>query len=211
MKHRIIIVDDHTLVSNAIAELIEDLELFEVTHQVKHGRELIDVLQRTNKLPEIILLDINMPVMDGYETMAYVKEHYPNINVLALSMNDDDVSIIKMMKAGASGFISKQVTEDILLLALNQVLSQGYYYSDQVMKLVMNDFRSPNKNAIQFSDREKELLSYICSEMTYKEIADKMCLSPKTIDGYREDLFLKLDIKSRVGLAVFAMRNGFYK
>lgn len=211
MKHRIIIVDDHTLVSNAIAELIEDLELFEVTHQVKHGRELIDVLQRTNKQPEIILLDINMPVMDGYETMAYVKQHYPNISVLALSMNDDDVSIIKMMKAGASGFISKQVTEDILLLALNQVLSQGYYYSDQVMKLVMNDFRSPNKNVIQFSDREKELLSYICSEMTYKEIADKMCLSPKTIDGYREDLFLKLDIKSRVGLAVFAMRNGFYK
>lgn len=208
--YRVIIVDDHTLVSNAIADLIEGLELFEVTHQVKHGKELLEVLARTNKHPDIILLDINMPVLNGFETMVELKKDYPELKVLALSMNDDDISIIKMMKAGAAGFLSKQVSEDVLLFALNHVINHGYYYSDIVMKLVMNDFRSP-QNKIQWSDRETELLSYICTEMTYKEIADKMHLSPKTIDGYREDLFLKLDVKSRVGLAVYAMRNGFYK
>lgn len=210
MATSIILVDDHTLVSNAIADLINHMDEYTVIHQFKHGQELLDYLKTAQKYPDIILLDMNMPVLNGLETMKQLKTNYPGIQVLALSMNDDDLSVIQMMKAGACGYLSKQVTEDELLLALQSVVKKGYYYTDQVMHLVVHDYQQVKQPNIQLTDREQELMRYIATEMTYKEIAEKMCLSPKTIDGYREDLFQKLDIKSRVGLAVYAIKEGYY-
>jgi DNA-binding NarL/FixJ family response regulator len=212
MKTRIIIVDDHTLVSNAIADLIEGFETYEVIHQVGNGKELLEKLQNEKNIPDIILLDVNMPVMNGFETIEKLQQDFPNIHVLALSMNDDEETIIKMMKFGACGYISKLVKEEELMLALETVVKQGYYYTNEVTNLIVGNFKQKNtKPEIQFTDREKELLEYISTELTYKEIAERMFLSPKTIDGYRDDLFQKLNIKSRVGLAVYAMKNGFYK
>jgi DNA-binding NarL/FixJ family response regulator len=208
---RIYIVDDHTLVANTIADLINGIQGFEVAAQLKHGKELLDHFETISKLPDIILLDINMPILNGFDTMLALNEHYPDIRVLALSMNDDDDSIIKMMKAGACGYLSKQIRQEELLLALNMVNEKGFYYTDQVLKLVMNNFKSKSVESVQLTEREKELLSYIGSEMTYKEIAEKMFISPKTVDGYREDLFHKLEIKSRVGLAVYAIKHGYYE
>lgn len=208
MKTNIIIVDDHTLVSNAIADLINGFDKFEVTNQYRNGQELIDKLGGLKKQPDIILLDINMPIMNGFETMDYLKIHFPNIKVLALSMNDDEVSIIKMMKAGAKGYISKIVKEEELMHALEQVVEKGFYYTEQVTNLVFSNFqKKETPNIFVLTEREKELLQYISTDLTYKEIAEKMFVSPKTIDGYREDLFLKFDVKSRIGLVVFAIKN----
>lgn len=207
MITKIIIVDDHTLVSNAIADLIDGMEGFAVTHQLQNGEELINLLTNASLVPDIVLLDINMPRMDGFATMEALKEKHPTLLVLALSMNDDEPSIIRMMRAGACGYITKQVSEDLLLHALQQVKQKGYFYTDMVMDLVVNDFQRKKAETITFTEREKEFLQYACSELTYKEIANQMHLSPKTIDGYREDLFLKFDVKSRVGLVLFALKH----
>jgi hypothetical protein len=211
MQTRIILVDDHTLVRNAIADLIEGNPAYTVTHQAANGKELFDLLDNPNSLPDIILLDVNMPVMDGFATMEKLAADFPAIHVLALSMNDDDETIIRMMKLGACGYISKLIKEEELILAIDTVVKKGYYYTNEVTNLIVGNFKQKNnKDQVQFTEREKELLQYICTEMTYKEIAEKMFLSPKTIDGYRDDLFQKLNIKSRVGLAVYAMKNGYY-
>ena len=211
MPTKIILVDDHTLVRNAIADLIEGIPEYSVTFQAGNGKELFERLENPNSIPDIILLDVNMPVMDGFATMAKLQTDFPNIHVLALSMNDDDETIIKMMKLGACGYISKLIREEELILAIDTVVKKGYYYTNEVTNLIVGNFKQKGgKNEVHFTEREKELLQYICTEMTYKEIADKMFLSPKTIDGYRDDLFQKLSIKSRVGLAVYAMKNGFY-
>lgn len=210
MKTNIIIVDDHTLVANTIADLIESLQGYSVTHQLRNGKELFEKLAITSNLPDLVLLDIHMPIMDGYQTMEQLQRDFPELKVLALSMNDDEESITKMMRLGACGFISKIISEDELITALDQVVKRGYYYTDQVARLLANNFSQKNsKPAIQFTGREAELLSYIATELTYKEIAEKMFCSPKTIDGYREDLFNKLNVKSRVGLVVYAMKNGY--
>lgn len=212
MQTKIILVDDHTLVRNAIADLIEGNPEYIVTHQLGNGKELFEKLQIPNNKPDLILLDVNMPVMNGFETMEKLQTEFPDIHVLALSMNDDDETIIRMMKFGACGYISKLIKEEELILAIDTVVKKGYYYTNEVTNLIVGNFKQKNtKDEVQFTDREKELLKYICSEMTYKEIADKMFLSPKTIDGYRDDLFQKLNIKSRVGLAVYAMKNGYYQ
>lgn len=211
MQTKIILVDDHTLVRNAIADLIEGNPAYSVTHQVGNGKELFELLENPNSHPDIILLDVNMPVMDGFTTMEKLSAEFPSIHILALSMNDDDETIIRMMKLGACGYISKLIKEEELILAIDTVVKKGYYYTNEVTNLIVGNFKQKNnKDEIQFTEREKELLQYICTEMTYKEIAEKMFLSPKTIDGYRDDLFQKLNIKSRVGLAVYAMKNGYY-
>jgi DNA-binding NarL/FixJ family response regulator len=208
MKTNIIIVDDHTLVSNAIADLINGFKHFEVTNQYRNGQELIDKLAGLKKQPNIILLDINMPIMNGFETMDYLKINHPAINVLALSMNDDETSIIKMMKAGAKGYISKIVKEEELMNALEHVVAKGFYYTEQVTNLVFSNFQKKEvANVLVLTERERELLNYISTDLTYKEIAEKMFVSPKTIDGYREDLFQKFDVKSRIGLVMFAIKN----
>nr|MBP6313982.1 response regulator transcription factor [Chitinophagaceae bacterium] len=212
MKTKIIIVDDHTLVASTIADLIDSFESYTVTHQLRNGKELFEKLAVTGNVPDIILLDINMPIMDGYQTMEKLQAQYPDLLVLALSMNDDEASIIKMMKLGASGYISKIIKEEELITALDSVARKGYYYTDQVAHLLASNFKQKkNIPTVHFTERELELLSYIATELTYKEIAEKMFCSPKTIDGYREDLFLKLQVKSRVGLVVYAIKNGYYK
>lgn len=210
MKTKIILVDDHTLVRNAIADLIEGNADYIVTHQVGNGMELLELLKEKSNQPDLVLLDVNMPVMDGYTTMEKLHAKFPELPVLVLSMNDDDETIIRMMKLGACGYISKLIGEDELLLALETVVRKGYYYTNEVTNLIIGNFQQKGKPEIQLTEREKELMQYICTDMTYKEIADKMFLSPKTIDGYREDLFAKLNVRSRVGLAVYAMKHGFY-
>ena len=206
MAVRVIIVDDHALVRNAIAGLIDDMEGFVVSAQAENGKALMDILAVTDP-PDIILLDINMPVMGGFEAMSILSEKYSAIPVLVLSMNDDEQSIIRMIKAGACGYLSKQVSEDELLLALSHVHETGVYYSDQVVTLLARNLKHNRFESLQLNEREKQFLALACSELTYKEIAEKMFLSHKTIDGYREDLFLKFDVKSRVGLVLYAIRN----
>lgn len=155
-----------------------------------------------------------MPEMDGYETTLWLKKNHPEIKVLALSMYDNENAIIRMFKAGAKGYILKDCEPSELRMALDALAGKGFYYSEMVTgRLIhsinkLDDDDDHTSHLIQLNDRELEFLKLACSELTYKEIADRMFLSPRTIDGYRDALFEKLHVKTRVGLVMYAIKNG---
>ena len=210
---KVALADDHVLLRNGLAGLINGFDGFKVLFEADNGQELIDQLDKNN-LPELVLLDINMPVKDGYDTALSLKQNYPLVRVLALSMYDNEQSIIKMLRNGARGYLLKDTHPKEFKAALEAVMTKGFYYSEMVTgKLIhavnnMDEPQQSNNSFTKLNERETEFLKLACTEMTYKEIADKMYLSPRTIDGYRDALFEKLNIKTRVGLVMYAIRNG---
>ncbi|TGV01447.1 response regulator transcription factor [Flavivirga rizhaonensis] len=209
--HTIVIVEDHILLSQAIASLVDSFKDFSVLYTCKNGKELLTKLKTPNNIPDIILMDVNMPILNGIETTEIIKNEYPEIKVIALSVEENDVTIIKMLKAGAKGYLLKDVEKDILELALIETIKNGYYHTKDVSNILINSLNDDDSGKIQLKDREIEFIIHTCSEMTYKEIAEKMFLSPKTIDGYRDNLFQKLNVKNRIGLVLYAIKNGIYK
>ncbi|HTN18168.1 MAG TPA: response regulator transcription factor [Chitinophagaceae bacterium] len=210
-QYSIAIVDDHQIVSEAIAGLINGMPQFKVLYEVRNGRELVNKFSNKKNVPDLVLLDINMPIMNGFETAAWLQEEHPELPFVALTMNDDDESIIKMLRLGAKGYLIKDIDSDELLVALDEVIKKGFYYTDLVTsKLLLNlgDKRSSVKS-IEMKEKELEFIRLVCTEMTYKEIAEAMYVSPKTIDGYRDALFQKLDVKNRIGLVMFAIKQGW--
>jgi DNA-binding NarL/FixJ family response regulator len=211
----IALADDHVMLRNGLASLIKNFG-HEVVFEANNGDDIINKINEGSK-PELILMDINMPVKDGYETSSWLKENHPEIRVLALSMLDDENAIIRMIKNGARGYLLKESEPSELRSAINAVLQKGFYYSEMVTGRLVhsisgNDVESNgSQQVIHLSDREIDFLKLACTEMTYKEIAAQMHLSPRTIDGYRDALFLKLDIKTRTGLVIYAIKNGIYK
>ncbi len=200
----VVLVDDHVLLRNGLASLIESFGCYNVLFEANNGKHFIENL-KPESLPELVLLDINMPEMDGYETCMWLRNNYPDIKVLALSMYDNENAVIRMFKAGAKGYILKDCDPAELRAALNAIITKGFYYSEMVTgKLI----RTIHENIIKLSDLEITFLKLVCTELTYKEIADKMFKSPRTIDGYRDDLFQKLNVKTRVGLVMYAIKNG---
>ncbi len=208
-KHTIAIVDDHLLFASSLERLINSFPEFEVIFHARHGLELQKALEQHGSLPDIVLLDINMPVMDGFETVKWLTENKEEIKVLALSVEDDEKTVLKMIREGAKGYFLKDIHPDDLKLALVEVISKGYYYSEMVTSTMVESLKPENKvQKIRFKENELTFLQLACSEMTYKQIADVMHLSPKTIDGYRQELFNKLHVKNRVGLVIYALKNG---
>ena len=208
----IVLVDDHSLLRMGLAQLISSLG-YTVSFEADNGKELIEQLS-TKKIPDLVLMDINMPEMDGYETTQWLKQNHPDIKVLALSMYDNENSIIRMLKCGAKGYILKDSEPAELKAAIEDVMNKGYYYSDLVSgKLIhainkIDDEGSDVNTVNNMNERETDFLKWACSELTYKEIADKMFVSPRTVDGYRDALFEKLNVKTRVGLVMYAIKNG---
>ncbi|CAD7806128.1 Response regulator UvrY [Chryseobacterium aquaeductus] len=206
----IAIVDDHTLMSKALENMISESPKYRVVMNQPNGEDFISALENTTELPEVVLMDINMPYKNGIETTEWLTEHHPDIKVIALTMEDDEKILIKMLKAGAKGYLLKDMQPSILFQAIDTVFEKGSFYTDFVAQKLMKVQTENAKNASLLSDlkeREKEFIKLACSELTYKEIADKMCLSPKTIDGYRDSVFVKLEIKNRVGLVLFALKH----
>ncbi|KJD36298.1 ligand-binding protein SH3 [Tamlana sedimentorum] len=209
--NNVVIVEDHNLLSQAIAGLVNSFENFVVLYTCKNGKELLTKLKTPENIPDVILMDVNMPILNGIETTEILKKEYPDIKVLALSVEENEATIIKMLKAGAKGYLLKDVEKDILETALNETIKHGYYHTKDVSNILINSLTEGNTGGIKLKEREIEFIKYTCSEMTYKEIAEKMFLSPKTIDGYRDNLFTKLHIKNRIGLVLYAIKNGIFK
>ena len=206
--HTVVIVDDHLLLSGSLEKLINSFEGFKVLFHASNGKELQHKLKANGSAPDIVLLDINMPVMDGFETAAWLTANYPQIKFLALSMEDDEKVILKMLQNGAKGYLLKDIHPDKLEIALCEVIDRGYYHSEKVAATLLHSIQPSNKKEeVKFKKNELTFLQLACSEMTYKEIADIMNLSPKTIDGYRQELFNRLNIKNRVGLVIYALKN----
>jgi two-component system, NarL family, invasion response regulator UvrY len=213
LKPGVVLVDDHVLLRSGLASLIRGFGEYDVVFEACDGYDLIRQLKNSRR-PDVILLDINMPEMDGYETACWLRRNYPEIKVLALSMYDTDSSIVRMLKNGVKGYIVKDIDAGELRLALDTVIDKGFYYTDMVTgKLIhtISNLDEPElrvRRILSLNERELEFMKMVCTEWTYKEIADRMYLSPRTIDGYRDALFEKLNVRTRVGLAMYAVRNG---
>lgn len=209
MKHDVIIVDDHILFARSLAGLIDTFPEYQVKFTFKNGSELVDKLAAGMELPAIILLDYNMPVMDGIATMKWLKKHQPDAKVLALSMEDDEKTVLAMLRNGAKGYLLKDIHPTLLKKALDTVLDQGYFHTAEVTSTLMNSLNEEKdaKNQIKLKENEIRFIKLACEEKTYKEIADEMFLSPKTIDGYRHHLFEVLGVKNRIGLVMYAIKN----
>lgn len=205
-------IADRILLRNKLANLIQGLETYAVLFEANNGKDFIKQLQ-PRYLPNIELLDINMPEMDCNETVLWLKRNYPGIKILALSMYDNENSIIRTMKNGAKGYILKDVHHMEFRRALDSLMRKGFYYSELTTDKLLHavgqlvEQEGTIKCLIRLNTREIEFLKLVCTEMTYKEIAEKMFLSARTIDGYRDALFEKLNVKSRVGLVLYAIKN----
>lgn len=211
-KYNVVIVDDHLLLSEAISILINSFKNFNVLYLCKNGKELVTKLKTPKNIPNIVLMDVNMPIMNGIETTKYITENYSNIKILALSVEENEDTIIKMLKAGAKGYLLKDEKKEIFELALNEVILNGYFHTKLVSNILINTLNEEYQSKKQkLKEREVEFIKHVCSELTYKEIAEKMFLSPKTIDGYRDQLFLKLQVKNRIGLVIYAIKNKIFK
>lgn len=204
--------DDHVLLRNALASLIDSFANCKVILQCSNGQELMEAIQ-TGARPDIILLDLNMPQKDGFETANWLQLHAPEIHVLMLTMYDTEISLIRLLKSGVKGFLKKDIYPDELRHALESVMATGYYYAGHATGKLMNLFRQDQEGGsilqtAMLSDPEVEFLKLACTDLTYKEIAMQMQLNPRTIDTLRDQLFVKLDVKSRVGLAMVAIKHG---
>lgn len=203
---KIALADDHIVLRRSLAVMIGMLEGYEVVFEADNGASLIESLTK-GKVPDIILLDITMPVMDGMETAKWLKQHYPEIKVLALTMIKNDPVVMQMVKNGVRGYLLKDCEVTELQKALIEVEEHGYYYNEWVTrKMKANQSSSA---AIALNSQEIAFLRWSCTELTHKEIAHEMQVSPRTIDGYRDTLFKKLNVNSRVGIAIYAIKHGF--
>ncbi|MDH7444115.1 response regulator transcription factor [Aquimarina sp. 2201CG14-23] len=214
-KKTVVIVDDHLLFAQSLESLITNLEGYEVLAILRNGKELTQYYLHKRKKPELILLDVKMPVMDGIQAMQWLKENQPEQKVLALTMEDDEETIIKMLRAGARGYLLKDIHPENFEFAMKMVIEQGFYYSSKIETALKYSDKADediSQNlAEKLTDREWTFLKYTCSELTYKSIANEMSLSPKTIENYRESVFKKLQVKTRVGLVIYCMKNNLFK
>lgn len=208
MNYQVVVVDDHTLLSQAIGDMVNGLKDFTCIYTCKHGKELLQRMINPTMRPDIILMDVSMPVLDGIETTVEIRKTYLDIKVIALSMDDREETIIKMLRAGANGYLLKDTPKNELENALLETMQYGFYHTNTVTKLLMNQLNGENRNdQFELTERELEFINFACSDMTYREIAEKMFVSPKTIDNYRDSVFTKFQVKNRIGMVLFAIKN----
>jgi DNA-binding NarL/FixJ family response regulator len=211
MDTSVVIVDDHLLLTRAMADLVDRLEGYRVLFCAENGLDMLQQIAEKG-IPDIVLLDVNMPGMSGAETATALRDKYPSVKVLALSMSDEQETVVQMMQNGAKGYLLKASKPEELLLALNDVRDRGLYnttfLTERLLMQLNRPAMPPPSPSNQLNEREATFVKMACSELTYAEIADRMCVSTRTVDGYRESVFEKLNVRTRVGLAMLAMRTG---
>ncbi len=212
LTYKLILADDHILLRDALANLINKFDEFSVTAVAGNGKEVIDFIE-SGYMADIVLMDLNMPEMDGYEAAKWLVKNRPAIKIVILTMYDSEIALIRLLQAGVHGFLKKDIHPAELKNALLTVAGGDYFYSNHVtVKLASlfkkNDQNQSNLEKSILNDIEIEFLKLAGTEMTYKEIAKAMRLSPRHIDSYRDALFTKLEVKSRIGLVIYAVKNG---
>ncbi len=205
---KVAVADYCPLIRQTICSYLQEMGSFEIAIQASDGAELIRGLQKTRELPDICVLDINMPVKNGYETVKEIKTNWPGIKILVLTLLDNEYAIVQMLKYGADGYMLKNCYPDDIRKALVSIYNVGSYENDLTIKYAKNAMRGDAHSARKITEKEMQFLSFCCSELSYKEIAQKLCVSPRTVEGYRDGLFEKLQIKSRSGLIMYAVRIG---
>jgi two-component system response regulator DegU len=208
---KVALADDHVLMRAGLSQIINKHQDLEVKVQASNGKELLDQLKSENI--DVILLDIDMPVMDGKATLEHLVVDFPEVKVIMLTVHQHDSFIVHMMKAGAHGYLLKESEPDEVIKAIRTVKSEGLFFNDKVSRALLGDTASPKSNNIStigesLNQREIDILTLICKEKTTNQIANSLFLSPKTIENYRKSLLEKTGTKNVAGLAIYAVKNG---
>jgi len=209
----IALVDDHNLFRKGLVKLInmgDTQHKYNILFEAENGNDLKEKMKEP-PFPDILLMDITMPDMDGFETVEWLQRTHPSVKVLVISMLETEVAILRMLRLGVKGYLSKDIEVEDMHRALEAIVNNGYYYSPvatEILNYKLNGTGKTSNISVNFSENEREFLKLATTEMTYQQIADKMNLSPKTIDGYREALFQRLNVKTRVTLALYAVKHG---
>lgn len=207
-----------------LINLADKQQRYHLVFEAENGQDMIQKLDK-KALPDILLMDVDMPDMDGFEAVAWLHQHYPQISILVISMVESEEAVVRMVRMGIKGYLSKDIEVQDIHDALKAISEKGQYYTDFLTgKLVeslqneTHDLSSGSSTQIEnanpiwnkLNENERKFLELACSELTYEQIAERMYLSPKTIDGYRQNLFSRFHVKNRVGLVLFAVRNGLF-
>jgi DNA-binding NarL/FixJ family response regulator len=212
---RLVIADDHEIYRDGLKAMLKKQEEFEVVAEASNGRELIEATQKL--LPDIVLTDIVMPVMDGILATQYLTKHIPQVNIIALSMFDEENLIIDMLEAGAKGYLLKNANKTEIIDAIKSVYRNIPYYcastSSKLARMIAHSKFNPYKktSAPYFSEKEMEIIRLICQEYTNNEIGQKLFLSGRTVEGYRVKILEKMNAKSTAGIVIYAIKNELYK
>lgn len=212
---KIAVVDDHAMFRKGLIMLIDLFPLCKVVFDAENGEDFIKKIAHSPE-PDIVLMDIHMPIMDGYRTTEWIKLNYPSIKVLTLSTMDAESAIVNMIKSGAKGYVLKDAEPAELKVAFQKLMTKGYYYSDMVNEKVLSSMTAIFKDGsdvftvLKITDKEVDFLKLVCTDMSYMEISKYLKVSSRTVDGYRDHLFRKIGVTSRVGLVLFSIRNGLF-
>ena len=207
---RVALADDHTMFRKGMVELLRNsADKFEIVAEAGNGQELVDMIAQLDEPPQVCLLDVNMPVMDGYKTLALLRLKYRDMKFLTLSMYDHEFAIIKMLRQGANGYLLKEDDPEVLKQAIEYVVAHDFYHSE-LTSAHLNTLRAGEESHKQIilNANERTFLELCCTEKIYKEIANEMGLSVRTVEGYRDDLFEKLGVNTRTGLVIYALKHG---
>lgn len=210
---KIAIADDHDLFRAGIAKILHEYSQFEVILEASNGKILLDKIETSLYLPDIVLLDIRMPEMDGFETATGLINNFPSIKIVVLSMHDSARHIIRMIELGAHGYLFKNAHPDDVIESIKLVLENDYYFNDKINSLLQKVIRYKGSNSrdldipVAISPRELQVLELICKEHTNNEIAELLFLSARTIEGHRKNLVSKLGVRNIAGLVVYALKH----
>ena len=215
---RIAVVDDQHLFRQGLCVLIKSIGRFELVAEAENGRILLEQLKQLPTLPDIVLIDMNMPELNGVELNDILQRDYPVVKVIVLTVHNQERYIRKMTEAGASGYLIKDCTADELVLAIETVHRTGFYFNVHALKALQQSLRQKstairniNNIPIELTERELEVLQLICHEFTNPEIAVKLFLSIRTIEGHRNSLLAKTGCRNTAGLVIFAIRYGLFE
>lgn len=210
---RIALTDDEALFRKGLRSLLEEAEGLDVLWEAEDGQDLLDKLSSADPLPEVLLLDLKMPRLTGIEAAKVIREKYPDIRIVVLSTYFSKAFIVNMIEIGAGAYLAKNTDPDEVIMTIREVHQKGFYYSGPVMEVIREHVMAPHAPKpkpvfeVEITTREQEILQLICEQYTTSEIADKLFISPRTVDGHRNNLLEKLGCRNTAGLVVFAIQK----
>lgn len=213
-KYKLALADDQVLFRQGLRNLLEKCPDFKVVMEAGNGRELLDAMAKDE--PDAVLLDLEMPEMDGEAATLEIVKKFPHVKILILSMYADECLMTKLITLGAHGYLTKSDAIDTVIKAVHALQKRGYYLSEAVIKAMARNMHPPKKNtpahdAADLSHREIEIIQLICQQYTNREIADKLRLSSRTIDAHRNTILAKTHSKNTAGIVLYAIENKLFK
>ena len=211
-KLYIIVTDDHRLFRKGLCALLEDFNMVDKIDEAENGKTLLEMIEQGDQIPDLVLLDINMPELDGVETSKILKEKYPEIRIIIISMEEDVQLVTHLVDIGVDGYLLKNADPDELELAIRMTSKNDYYFSSSLTNSLLRSSRKEKKlgtrsQSVQFSDRELEVLELMCQEKTAAEIAEKLSLSKRTVEGHKQSLLFKSEARNVAGLIIYAIKQ----